>query len=70
MTMTEETRRPLRSTRKRAEIIRQIEEVCKELNIPIQVDLNCYSYAELVLANIRLQLGKKSKQGKVAVEDE
>jgi len=57
--MTEEVRSPLRSTRKRAGIIQQIEEVCKELNIPIEVDLNCYNYAELVLANIRLQLGKK-----------
>lgn len=63
MTMTDEARRPLRSTRKRTGIIRQIEEVCKELGIPIVVDLNCYSYAELVLAHIRLQLGKKAREG-------
>lgn len=63
MTMTEEARRPLRSTRKRAQVIRQIEEVCKELSIPIQVDLNCYTYAELVLAHVWIQLGKKSREG-------
>ena len=61
--MKEKTLRPLRSTRKRAQIIQQIEEVCKELSIPILVDLNCYTYAELVLANIRLQLGKRRKGG-------
>jgi len=60
--MPEEIRRPLHSTRKRARIIQQIEEVCKELSIPILVDLNCYTYAELVLANIRLQLGKKRRK--------
>ena len=60
--MTEEIRRPLRATRKRAQIIQQIEEVCKVLSIPIQVDLNCYTYAELVLAHVRLQLGKKHRQ--------
>ena len=60
--MTEEARRPLRSTRKRAQIIQTIEEVCKELGIPIEVDLNCYTYAALVFANIRLQLGKKARQ--------
>lgn len=60
--MEEEGRRPLHSTRKRAEIIRQIEEVCKELDIPILVNLRCYTYAELALANVRLQLGKKQRQ--------
>lgn len=59
--MTEEARRRLRSTRKRAQIIQQIEEVCKDLSIPIVVDLNCYTCAELVLANVRLQLGKKHR---------
>ncbi|KKM82707.1 hypothetical protein LCGC14_1316840 [marine sediment metagenome] len=54
--------RPLRSTRKRAHIIQQIEEVCKELSMPILVDLNCYTYAELVFTNVRLQLGKKARR--------
>lgn len=58
MKITEQTSRPLRTTPKRAQIIRQVEEVCQELGIPIEVDLRCFTYAELVLVHVRLQLGK------------
>lgn len=58
MKTLEETTRPLRTTPQRAQIIRQVEEVCQELNIPIEVDLRCFTYAELVLVHVRLQLGQ------------
>jgi len=62
MSMTEEARRPLRSTQKREQVIQQIKDVCRELGIAIEVDLTCYTYAELVLAHVRLQLGKKARE--------
>jgi hypothetical protein len=48
--------RPLRQTQKRLKLIQNIIDICKEKEIPIEVDLNCYHYCELLWAFIKLQL--------------
>lgn len=60
--MTEENTRPLRSSHKRETVIRDIEQICQELGIPIEVDLRCFPYGLLLWARIRLELAKKFKE--------
>ena len=54
--MSIENRYVLRDTPRRVSLIGRIESLCKQLHIPIEVDLREYHYSELMLAYIKLQL--------------
>lgn len=47
---------PLRRTKNRVAIIDKVELFCKERNIAILIDLNCYPKAMLTMLFIKLQI--------------
>lgn len=55
-----EVRRPLRPTQKRLQIIQRIEELAREMDLPVKSDLNTWRYPELVVTNIKLEIAKRA----------
>jgi len=48
----------LRSTAKRLKLIHEVEKLCRELNIPVEIELATIHYGELVILRVFLELKK------------